>query len=71
MTEHHDTVKNIIDVVAPLAAIGSFFEVISPVFGLIGAILALMRIAEMVTGKDFVDLIRKEAKKELQKKDAE
>jgi hypothetical protein len=59
MTEHHDTVKNIIDVVAPLAAIGSFFEVISPVFGLIGAILALMRIAEMVTGKDFVDLIRK------------
>ena len=59
MTEHHDTLKNIIDVVAPLAAIGSFFEVISPVFGLIGAVLALMRIAEMVTGKDFVDLIRK------------
>ena len=64
MTEHHDTLKNIIDVVAPLAAIGSFLEVISPVFGLIGAVLAAMRIAEMVTGKDFVDLIRK-------KKDAE
>ena len=64
MTEHHDTFKNIIDVIAPLAAIGSFLEVISPVFGLIGAVLALMRIAEMVTGKDFVDLIRK-------KKDAE
>jgi hypothetical protein len=59
MTEHHDTFKNIIDVIAPLAAIGSFLEVISPVFGLIGAVLALMRIAEMVTGKDFVDLIRK------------
>jgi hypothetical protein len=59
MTEHHDTLKNIIDVVAPLAAIGSFLEVISPVFGLIGAVLAAMRIAEMVTGKDFVDLIRK------------
>lgn len=64
MTEHHDTLKNIIDIVAPLAAIGSFLEVISPVFGLIGAVLALMRIAEMVTGKDFVDLIRR-------KKDAE
>lgn len=64
MTEHHDTLKNIIDVIAPLAAIGSFLEVISPVFGLIGAVLAVMRIAEMVTGKDFVDLIRK-------KKDAE
>jgi hypothetical protein len=59
MTEHHDTLKNVIDVVAPLAAIGAFLEVISPVFGLIGAVLALMRIAEMVTGKDFVDLIRR------------
>ena len=64
MTENHDTLKNIIDIVAPLAAIGSFLEVISPVFGLIGAVLALMRIAEMVTGKNFVDLIRR-------KKDAE
>ena len=64
MTEHHDTLKHTIDVVAPLAAIGSFFEIISPVFGLIGAVLALMRIAEMVTGKNFVELIRK-------KKDAE
>ena len=59
MTDYNDTIKNTIDVVAPLAAIGSFLEVISPVFGLIGAVLALMRIAEMVTGKDFVDLIRK------------
>jgi hypothetical protein len=59
MTEHTDTVKNFIDVFAPLAAIGSFFELVSPVFGFIGAILALMRIAEMVTGKNFVDLIRK------------
>ena len=59
MTEHTDTVKNFIDVFAPLAAIGSFLELISPVFGLIGAVLALMRIAEMVTGKDFVDLIRR------------
>jgi L-lactate permease len=59
MTEHSDTAKNVIDVIAPLAAIGSFLELISPVFGLIGAVLALMRIAEMVTGKDFVDLIRR------------
>jgi L-lactate permease len=58
MTEHNDTLKHIIDVVAPIAAIGSFFEMISPMFGFIGAVLALMRIAEMVTGKDFVDLIR-------------
>ena len=59
MTEHSDTAKNVIDVIAPLAAIGSFLELISPVFGLIGAVLALMRIAEMVSGKDFADLIRR------------
>jgi L-lactate permease len=59
MTEHSDTVKNVIDIFAPLAAIGSFFELISPVFGLIGAVLALMRITEMITGKDFADLIRR------------
>jgi hypothetical protein len=64
MTEHHDTLKNAIDILAPIAAIGAFLEFISPVFGLIGAVLALMRIAEMVTGKDFADLIRS-------KKDAE
>ena len=58
MNEHHDTIKHVIDVVAPLAAIGSFLEVISPVFGFIGAILALMRIAEMVSGKSFADPIR-------------
>jgi len=59
MTEHSDTAKNVIDIIAPLAAIGSFLELISPVFGLIGAVLALMRIVEMITGKDFVDLIRR------------
>jgi hypothetical protein len=58
MTEHQDTAKNIIDVVASFAAIGAFFELLSPVFGFIGAVLALMRIAEMVTGKSFVELIR-------------
>jgi hypothetical protein len=59
MTEHHDTLKNAIDIFAPIAAIGAFLEFISPVFGLIGAVLALMRIAEMVTGKPFSELIRK------------
>jgi hypothetical protein len=71
MNDYHDTVKHIIDIFAPLAAIGSFFEMISPMFGFIGAVLALMRIAEMVTGKDFVDLLRSEVKKELQKNDAQ
>jgi len=57
MTEHQDTVKHAIDILAPIAAIGSFFELLSPIFGFIGAVLALMRIAEMVTGKNFAELI--------------
>ena len=31
----------------------------TPVFGLIGAIWTLMRIAEMITGKPFAELIRR------------
>jgi hypothetical protein len=58
MNDSSDTTKHFIDVFASLATIGSFLEVISPVFGLIGAVLALMRIAEMVSGKTFAELIR-------------
>jgi len=57
MTDAPDTAKHVIDILAPLAAIGSFFELLSPIFGFIGAVLALMRIAEMVTGKNFAELI--------------
>jgi hypothetical protein len=42
-----------------MATIGSFLEMLTPVFGLIGAIWTLMRIAEMVTGKPFAELIRR------------
>jgi hypothetical protein len=57
MTEHHDTAKNVLDVVAVFTTVGTFLEVISPVFGLIGAIVGVMRIAEMVTGKPFSEII--------------
>jgi hypothetical protein len=59
MTEHHSTVKDIVDVVSVFAAVGSFLEMLTPVFGLIGAIWTLMRIAEMVTGKEFHEIIRR------------
>jgi len=59
MSEHHDNVKNIVDVISVFAAVGAFLELLTPLFGLIGAILGLMRIIEMFTGKDFVDIIRK------------
>jgi len=57
MTQTHDTVKNIIDLASVVAAIGSFLELLTPIFGLIGAVWTLMRIAEMVTGKPFSKLI--------------
>jgi hypothetical protein len=59
MSNNHDTVKNTLDVVSVFATIGSFLEMLTPVFGLIGAVWTLMRIAEMVTGKPFVEIIRR------------
>jgi hypothetical protein len=62
MAENHDTVKNTLDIVSALAAIGSFLNLFTPIFGLIGAIWTLMRIAEMVAGKPFAQIIgRKKA----------
>jgi hypothetical protein len=59
MNANHETAKNALDVVFVMATIGSFLEMLTPVFGLIGAIWTLMRIAEMVTGKPFAELIRR------------
>jgi hypothetical protein len=59
MTTNHDTVKNTLDVISVFATIGSFLEMLTPIFGLIGAIWTVMRIAEMVAGKPFAELIRR------------
>ena len=59
MTQNHDTVKNTLDILSVFAAIGSFLQMLTPMFGLIGAVWTLMRIAEMVTGKPFAELIRR------------
>ena len=58
-TSSIDTVKQAADVVSVIAAIGSWLNMFTPVFGLIGATWTLMRIAEMVTGKPFHELIRR------------
>jgi hypothetical protein len=59
MSTNHETAKSVLDIVSVMAAIGSFLEMLTPVFGLIGAVWTLMRIAEMVTGKPFAELIRR------------
>ena len=57
MSEHHETIKHTLDFMAAIAAISSFLNVLTPIFGLIGAVWTLMRIAEMVAGKPFAELI--------------
>jgi hypothetical protein len=59
MSEHHETLKNTLDILSVVATIGSFLQLFTPIFGLIGAIWTLMRIAEMVSGKPFAELIRR------------
>ena len=59
MGQNQETMKNTLDIVSVFAAIGSFLQLFTPVFGLIGAVWTLMRIAEMVTGKPFSEIIRR------------
>jgi len=59
MTEHTDNAKNVLDVVAVFTTIGTFLDLLTPVFGLIGAVVGVMRIYEMATGKEFSALFRK------------
>jgi flagellar motor component MotA len=59
MTEQTDTVKNTLDIVAVFTTLGTFLDLLTPVFGLIGAVVGVMRIYEMATGKEFSALWRK------------
>lgn len=68
MSQNHDTVKNVLDFASAIAAIGAFLQLLTPVFGLIGAIWTLMRISEMVTGKPFVEIIRRKKAKDAEQK---
>lgn len=57
--QNHEMVKNALDVVSVIAAIGSFLQVLTPFFGFVGCAWTLMRIAEMVTGKPFHEIIKR------------
>jgi hypothetical protein len=59
MTEHTDNVKNVLDFVAIFSTFGAFLEMFNPLFALIGAVVGVMRIYEMATGKDFYKLLSK------------
>ena len=66
MGQHHDTVKNTLDIMAAIAAISSFLQLLTPVFGLIGAIWTLMRIAEMITGKTISQMLGRKGPSDAQ-----
>jgi hypothetical protein len=57
MSDHAEAVKNTLDVVAIVTTVGAFLNLFTPIFALIGAIVGVMRIAEMATGKDFSELL--------------
>jgi hypothetical protein len=59
MSHNPETVKNTLDILSVFAAIGSFLQLLTPVFGLIGAVWTLMRIAEMISGKPFAEMVRR------------
>lgn len=59
MTEHTDNAKNVLDVIAVFTTLGTFLNLLTPVFGLVGAVVGVMRIYEMATGKEFYTLFRK------------
>jgi hypothetical protein len=59
MSQNTEVVKNTVDILSVIAAIGSFLQLLTPVFGLIGAVWTLMRIAEMISGKPFAEMVRR------------
>jgi len=63
-TNNAEMGKQAIDVLSVIAALGSWLNVFTPIFGLIGATWTLMRIAEMISGKQFHQLIRRKKNSE-------
>ena len=57
MTEHTDNAKNALDIIAVFSTVGAFLNILTPLFGLIGAVVGVMRIVEMATGKSFSEAI--------------
>jgi len=57
--ENTDVAKQSLDALSAAVGFLAFLNLLSPLFGLIAAIWTLMRIAEMVTGKTFSQLISK------------
>ena len=67
--DKNEMLKSALDVASVIATIGAWLQMLTPLFGLIGATWTVMRIAEMVSGKPFHELIgRKRSEQSEQEK---
>jgi hypothetical protein len=57
--DKHEIAKSIADVASVIATLGAWLQMLTPIFGLIGATWTVMRIAEMISGKPFHELVRR------------
>ena len=62
MTQHTEQVKTAIDIASLFAAFGAFFQMLPAIAALFSIIWTSMRIAEMITGKPFDELIKRKKK---------
>ena len=58
MNGHHDTAKHVLDWISIATALGALVDVLPALAAGLSVIWSLMRIAEMVAGKPFAEIIR-------------
>jgi hypothetical protein len=64
MTQHSEQVKTALDIASVFTAFGAFFDMLPTIAALFSIVWTGMRMAEMVTGKPFNELIKRKKKDE-------
>ena len=64
MTEHHTTVKTVLDGAAIATTLGTFMQILPAVAAGLSIVWTLMRIIEMISGKPVAELIRRKKRAE-------
>ena len=64
MTQHSEQIKTALDIASVFTAFGAFFDMLPTIAALFSIVWTGMRMAEMVTGKPFSELIKRKKKDE-------
>lgn len=64
MTQHSEQIKTALDIASVFTAFGAFFDMLPTIAALFSIVWTGMRMAEMVTGKPFNELIKRKKKDE-------